>query len=159
MDAVAFADALKAGMDIAGHMDEESAHAASEVGRLMTVDVITVGPDQTAQDAAEVMAKGKIGAAIVIDDERDVLGLLTERDLVAKVVAPSLQAREVLVRDIMSAPAIGVQPEDTLDRVLRRMNEFHYRRLPVTRGTKLAGIISQTDLLRHYPNLVASHRW
>ena len=157
--APAFTEAVFNGAAAVGAMVNEGAHAASEVGQLMTVDVITCEPDQTAQDAAEVMARGKVGAVVIVDEDQTVLGLLTERDLVSKVVAPSRVAREVLVRDVMSAPAIGVQPEDTLDRVLKRMNEFHYRRLPVMRGSRLAGMISQTDLLRQYPNLVASHRW
>ena len=140
-------------------MGHRTAHAGTEVSRIMSIDVETCSPDENAQIAATAMARAKVGALIVVDEEQQVLGVLTERDLVSKIMAHNYAAHDILVRDVMSAPAIGVQAEDTLERVLLRMNEFRYRRLPVMQSSQLVGVISQTDILRHYPEMVASHRW
>ena len=134
------------------------AYASMEVSQVMTENVITCSTEHTCRDACIMMTENKIGAIVVVDEDYNVLGMLSERDVVSNVVAEGKDG-STLVRDAMNAPAIGVQMEYTLDQVIRRMTEFRFRRLPVLRGTELVGIISQTDMLKHYPALIASNRW
>ena len=133
----------------------QTLYASPEVSRLMATDVVSVSPEYTVMQAALTMTAGRVGVAVVVEDER-VIGMVSERDLMSKVVAQGLDPGEVLVEHVMSAPVIGIQETATLADAVRRMVDFRYRRLPVVRGEKLVGVISQTDLLRHYPTLVAA---
>lgn len=134
-------------------------YASSEVSELMTSDVETAFTYDSIKSAAVKMAERGIGALVIVDDENNVLGMLTERDVMSNVVAHNKDAEKTIVRDIMTAPAIGVQLESTLDQVIRKMVSYKFRRLPVLEGTKLSGMISQTDVLRSYPDIIASHSW
>src|SRR5881397_1998056 len=90
--------------------------------------------------------KKGIGSLVVVQ-EGTAIGIVTERDLVAKVIADGLDPAKVLVRDIMSTPLITIQPNAKLTEAVRLMNEYKIRRLVVTGADgSLAGIVTAGGL-------------
>lgn len=133
--------------------------SSDEVSVLMVVDVETVEVDDPLFVAAEKMHRASVGGLPVVDDEGNLVGMLTERDICRAASENGGDLTEDIVRDWMANPAVAVQAEETLSGVINRMRDYHFRRIPVVRGTKLVGIISQTDMMRHYPDLVMSREW
>lgn len=134
-------------------------HSSSEVAEVMTSEFQTITTDVNIVDAARTMSQLNLGSLIVTNEEEEILGVLSERDITRKIVGEGRNPRKTLVRDVMSAPAVCVQRENTLDMVIRKMIEYNFRRLPVLSGEVIVGVISQTDLLALYPSLVPSYQW
>lgn len=120
---------------------------------IMASPPVTASPDLSVLDAARLMKERNIGSIIVQDGARPV-GILTERDLVGKVVAAGRDPRATLIRELMSTPLLTIPPDtDVLD-AARTMAKHHVRRLPVQNGTKLLGIVSERDILEVSPDLI-----
>jgi CBS domain-containing protein len=109
-------------------------------------DLYTVPADDTVQSAVQQMVKRNIGAVIVVDRER-VVGLFSERDLMKRVVAQSLNPESVLVRDVMTTELIIGEPEQSYEDGIRKMHEARCRHLPILEKNNLLGIVSLRDLL------------
>ncbi|HEV8359187.1 MAG TPA: CBS domain-containing protein [Candidatus Thermoplasmatota archaeon] len=120
---------------------------------IMASPPVTAAPDLTVLDAARLMKERNIGSLIVEDNHRPV-GILTERDLVGKVVAQGLDPRATHVRELMSTPLLTVPPEMDVLEAARAMARHHVRRLPVINGSKLLGIVSERDILEVSPDLI-----
>ena len=118
-----------------------------KVRDLMTRDVQTVRPDQTAREAARFMLQADAGAIPVTDGDR-LVGIITDRDIAVRGVAeghgPDTPVRELMTNDIVAA-----RIDDDVDEVAVRMSEAQVRRLPVIDDEqKLCGIVSLGDLAR-----------
>jgi len=134
--------------------EEHVEHHGIEIRRVkdvMTSNVLVTSPDATAMEAAKLMAAEDRGSIVVLDGEKPV-GIVTERDLFKKVVAIGLLPKNVIVRDIMSSPLISASPDQSLKSAARLMSEKTIRRLPVTDGGKLVGILTASDLARLEPH-------
>ena len=108
----------------------------------------TVDLDASAKTSAAVMRKKGIGSLVVVQGGTAV-GIVTERDLVSRVIADGLDPAKVLVRDIMSTPLITIQPDAKIAEAARLMNEYKIRRVVVTAADgSLAGIVTASDLAR-----------
>ena len=120
-------------------------HAVVDV---MTKSVMSVELNTNAKDCAKAMAKRGVSCAVVTQNGSAV-GIVTERDLVSKVLAESIDARSVLVRDIMSTPLITVSPDAALTSAAELMARYRIRRLVVvdTMGG-LVGIVTTGDIAR-----------
>jgi predicted transcriptional regulator len=94
----------------------------------------------------------KIGNVIVVQDDQPV-GILTESDIIKKVVAEGGNPGEVLVKDVMSTPILTADPYLSLDEVMKKMNKCNVRRLPVIENDKLIGMITLKDISRMSPIL------
>ncbi len=101
----------------------------------------------TVTHASQLMEKEDVGGLPVVDGGRTV-GMLTERDLVRRVLARRLDPSEVRVRDVMSAPLVSVHPNAFVDKAAEFMTRRRVRRLVVMDGGELVGIITTTDLAR-----------
>lgn len=120
---------------------------------IMASPPITAAPDLSVLDAARLMKQRDIGSLIVQDGTRAV-GIVTERDLVVKVVAEGLDPRAMRLRELMSSPLLTVPPTmDVLD-AARAMAKHHVRRLPVTMGNGLVGMVTERDILEVSPDLI-----
>jgi len=108
--------------------------------------VATVSPDDTVLDAAKLMNEERIGAVPVLDADRRVVGMFTERDVMTRVVAVEKAPREVLVREVMSSPVIACGPDTTLDEIRHVMLTQRIRHVPVVEDGELLGIVSIGDL-------------
>ncbi len=111
-------------------------------------EVATVERAATALDAAQMMNDLRIGSLVVVDGER-VVGIVTERDILRRVVAAEREAATTLVGAIMTAPVACCRPETQLEECRAVMTERRIRHLPVVEAGRLAGIITIGDLMAH----------
>jgi CBS domain-containing protein len=118
------------------------------VKNIMEKRVLVVDFNSSAKDCAKAMSKRGVSSAVVVQGG-NALGIVTERDLVSKVMADALDASKVLVRDIMSTPLITVAPEATMTKASEVMAQYRIRRLVVIGGSGgLAGIVTAGDIAR-----------
>jgi CBS domain-containing protein len=115
---------------------------------IMTKRVITIDEGSTALDAANLMAEKGISSLIVLNEGNPV-GIVTERDFVKKICIKELQVSKVKIKDIMSKLRTFADPETPIEVAVQRMVNHKIRRLPVLENGKLVGIITVTDLAKH----------
>jgi CBS domain-containing protein len=115
------------------------------VRHAMTEDPQTASPDLTAADAARLMSKLDVGVIPVAEDGK-LLGLVTDRDLVVRVIAQRTPADQVKLRDIVTASPVTVTPDTRISEARDVMAEHQIRRLPVVKGEELVGILSLGDV-------------
>ncbi|HEX8181870.1 MAG TPA: CBS domain-containing protein [Pyrinomonadaceae bacterium] len=102
----------------------------------------------TALDAAEYMTSRNIGAVCVLNNEGQLSGIFSERDLVRRIVVPGKQAADVSIRDVMSEIDVVIDCQDTPHQALERMEKYNTRHLPVVRGGRWVGMLSIRDIMR-----------
>jgi CBS domain-containing protein len=110
-------------------------------------NVYSVGPGDTVYDALRLMADKNIGAVVVRTDQQ-IDGIFSERDYARKVILLGKTSKETLVREIMTARVISVEPEWTADQCMALMTEKRIRHLPVVEQGRLIGVISIGDVVR-----------
>jgi CBS domain-containing protein len=115
------------------------------IREVMTTDPITVEPAAHLIDAARAMREADAGAILVTEDD-ELRGLVTDRDIVVRAVADGRDPSEVEVREICSAELETLAPDDDVDRAVQLMRERHVRRIPVVEGRRPVGIVSIGDL-------------
>lgn len=117
-------------------------------GQLCSRNVQLSPGHATARDAAGLMARDNVGALVVIDGKERPIGLLTDRDLVTRLLAPGLDPEVTRVEELMSAVPTTVDEEAPMDEALWIMRNTMVRRLPVVRRDgRLVGILTLDDLL------------
>jgi signal-transduction protein with cAMP-binding, CBS, and nucleotidyltransferase domain len=109
--------------------------------------VWTISPDAKVLDALKIMADRGIGALLVFEND-DVVGIMSERDYARKIVLMGRHSQETKVRDIMTSPVYGVHLETTAEECMALMTDKHIRHLPVCKDEKLTGIISIGDVVK-----------
>ncbi|MFW9807177.1 MAG: CBS domain-containing protein [Candidatus Thorarchaeota archaeon] len=120
---------------------------------IMSINVVTMPPDATVFDVATSMSKMDIGSIIIVDRDRPI-GIITESDIVRRVIADEKDAKTTIARDIMSSPIIHVEPGTALTEAMRVMARSSIRRVAVLKNDSLAGIVTSRDLLRWSPELI-----
>lgn len=120
---------------------------------IMSVNVVTMPPKATVFEVAKLMAKMDISSVIITDEERP-LGIITEADIVRRVVTERKDPQSTPAREIMSSPIIHVEPGTQLTDAMRVMAKSNIRRVAVLKNNSLAGIITSRDLLRWSPELI-----
>ena len=116
--------------------------------RQIMATIVSIDSKAKARDAARLMTQKGIGSLVA---NRDGLpfGIITERDLMKKIVADGLDGSKVSVGEIMTAPLATIDASATLIDAARKMVEKQVKRLVVTDHDKIIGIVSQTDLVHH----------
>lgn len=122
---------------------------------VMASPVITVDEGASIRDVAQLMTRHKLGCIIVTGGDGKPLGIITETDLVARVLAENTQSSGLTARDVMTSPLITVDPEETLSGAARRMSQLNIRRLVVIYKGNLVGIVTSKDILAITPELIA----
>lgn len=117
---------------------------ATTVSDVLTPDIISISSMRTARDAAELMHAADIGAVVVTDGGR-LVGLVTDRDLVVRVLAAG-GGPDTPVGEACSGDLVTVSPDDDVADAARVMAQHAVRRLPVVSGDKVVGIVSLGDL-------------
>jgi CBS domain-containing protein len=113
---------------------------------VMTADVSYVGPDTTIAEIARKMRDADIGATPVVEDDR-LIGMVTDRDIVVRVVAAARDPSTSKARDAMSPGILYCFADDSIEAVLENMGDQQIRRLPVVnRDKRLVGVVSLGDL-------------
>ncbi len=111
-------------------------------------DVTTVLPTMTLAEAARLLSERRIGAAIVMHG-RQVLGILSERDIVKAIARMGAEALDRPVREIMTARVVTCELNDSVDELMDSMTEGRFRHLPVIERGELVGIVSIGDVVKH----------
>jgi CBS domain-containing protein len=118
------------------------------IDRLIRRPARTLGPDASCVEAAAMMRDDQIGAVVVTDDDRRVLGIVTDRDLAVRVIAAGLDPRRVAVREVMSGEPIYLSRTRNVAQLLATMRELAVRRVPVVDDDgRVLGLISFDDAL------------
>lgn len=120
---------------------------------VMTRGVKTIRPDDTVLEAVSKMNKFHIGSVVVTNNGRPI-GIITERDILVKVVEPCMDPASVRARDVMSKPVITIEPNAAVEEAARIMARARIKKLPVVEGNKLLGIITTTDIVRANPTQI-----
>lgn len=120
---------------------------------IMAVNVVTMPPDASVFEVSKSMSKMDIGSVIITDKERPV-GIITESDIVRRVVAKEKDTKTTTASEIMSSPIIHVVPGTGLTEAMRIMAKSNIRRIAVLKNNSLAGIITSRDILRWSPELI-----
>ena len=114
---------------------------------IMVKKVITINEESSVKEAAEVMNRFEIGSIIAVKKGM-ATGIITERDLLKRIVAEERNAKNVRVRDIMSTPLVSITSETELEKAALLMFQKKIKKLPVVDRRRLVGIISLTDIAR-----------
>ncbi len=121
---------------------------------VMSSPVVTMDEDETTNRAAANMDMKDLGAVIVTNKVGKSIGIITERDIVKRVVAKNLKPDTVKAKEIMTTPLVTIEPEATITDAARRMTRLDIRRLGVIYKGNLVGIISSKDILGVMPELI-----
>jgi CBS domain-containing protein len=115
--------------------------------RMKGQQVLTVAPDVSVFDALGVMAEKNVGALLVVE-ERRLVGVFSERDYARKVILKGKASRDIAVREIMTSPVLYVRPEQTIEDCMALMTDKRVRHLPVLEDERLVGVISIGDVVK-----------
>ena len=121
---------------------------------VMSSPVFTVDEEEVANKAAAMMEKDDLGCVIVSNKAGKSIGIITERDLVIRVVAKNLMPDTMKAKDIMTTPLVTIEPDATISDAARRMTRLDIRRLGVMYKGNMVGIISSKDILGVMPELI-----
>jgi CBS domain-containing protein len=108
--------------------------------------LLTASPDKTVAQVAKQMAKRKVGAVLVVDNDR-LVGIFTERDALVRVIAQDRDSRQARLVDVMTPSPVTVSPDKSFGYALLLMHENGFRHLPVIQDGKLVGIVSARNAL------------
>lgn len=118
--------------------------------------VVTVGPDDTVLDAAAKMNAAEIGAVVVFEPVRGVVGIFSERDILKRVVGQCQSPGSTRVGNVMSNPVICCKPSSSIEECKDVMTRRRVRHLPVVEDGRLVGMISSGDIMAHEAELQQS---
>ena len=113
---------------------------------IMTGDATCVQEDQTVEDAARMMAELDVGALPICGKDDRLKGMLTDRDIVVKVLAEGRDPAQTRTGELGQGKPVTIGADDSADLALQTMAEHKVRRLPVIDGHQLIGVVSQADL-------------
>ncbi len=117
---------------------------------IMAKNIKTVKPDDSVHAAVKKMNKFDIGSVIVISSGRPV-GIITETNIMRRVVEPRMDPATVWAKDIMTSPLVTIDQTAAVEEAAKIMADKNISRLPVTNGNKLIGLISSSDIVRANP--------
>ncbi len=121
---------------------------------VMTSPVITISEEETVQEAALLMDKNDVGCIIVVDKEEKPTGIITERDMITRVLSKNTLPSKIKAKKVMTSPLLTIDPDENLTDAARKMSRLNVRRLGVMYKGNLAGLISSKDILAVTPELI-----
>ena len=113
---------------------------------IMTKQVVTVTPETTIKDAIQLLVEKEISGLIVINQDKDVVGVVSEKDLL--VAFDWLGVTKATIRDYYNKEVVSVAENTPIEEINRLLVLKNIKRVPVLRGKKLAGVVSRRDILR-----------
>ena len=123
------------------------AEVIKDLLKIKNKNIWTIEPGATVYDAILEMANKQIGALVVSEDKK-VIGIITERDYARKVILKDKSSKDTLVREIMTERVIYVKPDQKIEDCMALMTKKHIRHLPVLDGDRLVGMISIGDVVK-----------
>lgn len=117
------------------------------VEEVMSRDIVSIDCNKTVLEACKVYSKNKVGSLVVMD-KKIIVGIVTERDTVERVILQNRNPKKTKVKDIMSPIIITVHALAPLERAAQIMKENNIKKLPVILNNEIVGIVTETDLSR-----------
>ncbi|MCJ7560336.1 CBS domain-containing protein [Candidatus Bathyarchaeota archaeon] len=121
---------------------------------VMSSPVVTTDEEAPSNKIANLMDENDLGCVIVTNKAGKPIGIITERDLVIRVLTKNLKPDTVIAKEIMTSPLVTIEPEATISDAARRMSRLDIRRLGVLYKGNLVGLISSKDILGVMPELI-----
>lgn len=118
-----------------------------KIEKLMVKDVVTVPSDALVHESVKLMNKNRIGCLLVVDNN-EVQGILTERDILERVVEEGRNPKETEISEIMTKPVVFGDPDMELIDATKLMFEQKVKKLPIKDGHQLVGLVTLTDIAR-----------
>ena len=119
----------------------------------MVEGVITIDSDATVMKAVSLMNENEIGC-LVVTRRGKAVGIITERDLLTRVIVKSKNPKKTKVREVMTKPLISGQPDMDLEEATKLMFKMKIKKLPIINQGKLTGLVTLTDLARFQPQMI-----
>lgn len=120
---------------------------------VMATEVVTLSENMSVKKAAEIMAQSGV-SSVIVTRKGKAIGIMTERDILKRIVAEDKNAKETKVKDIMSSPLVVIEPSTDLEEASRLMFEKKIKNLPVIENKRLVGLVSLTDICRFQPEIL-----
>ncbi|NHK30997.1 MAG: CBS domain-containing protein [Asgard group archaeon] len=126
------------------------------LSEVMTSTLHTIFYDQTAEEAAKAMLDNRAGSLIVKPRENELkpIGIITERDIVTRVVAQGKNPKKTIVDDIATKPVVTAAPTMDIKKAMELMTKLNIRRIVIVEENHMVGIVTYRDLLRVAPSLL-----
>jgi CBS domain-containing protein len=121
---------------------------------IMSKDVRVVRPDTSMKEVVATMNKFDIGSIIVVQGDRPV-GIITERDILRRLVEPCLAPETLTARQVMTSPVLTINETASIEEAAKLMAKKKIKKLPVMNNGKLIGIVSFTDIVFKVPTLLS----
>ncbi len=132
---------------------EHSISLNVKVREVMSSPIVYASPDESISEAAKKMAESNVGSLIVFDNGQPI-GIITEMDIIKKVVSKDLIPSSVKVREVMGNPLQTVKAEASVMDAARLMIKYGVKRLGVVYKGELVGVVSMTDIINLFPQLM-----
>ena len=110
--------------------------------------ILTIKPGTTVSDASKVLSEHRIGCVVVSNDGKDVLGIISERDIVRELGRRGPVCMSDMVDDIMTRKLVTCVAEDTVESIMEKMSSGRFRHMPVMNGGEMVGLISIGDVVK-----------
>jgi CBS domain-containing protein len=121
---------------------------------VMTSPVVTIDEDGIVHEAAKLMDKNDVGCIVVTDKKGRPVGIITERDLITRVLSKNVLASKAKAKKVMTSPLLTIDPDETLTEAARKMSRLNVRRLGVIYKGNMVGLVSSKDILAVTPELL-----
>ena len=120
----------------------------SEILSSKRLDVVSIPPTSTIRSAITLMKREHVGAVLVLDADRRLLGVLSERDIVHALANHGSGLLSLTVAEVMTQPVITCDPTSSVDELMAEMTNRRIRHFPVVRNGRLCGIVSIGDVVK-----------
>jgi len=120
----------------------------------MSRDVRVVRPDTSIKEVVATMNKFDIGSILIVQGDRPV-GIITERDILRRIVEPCLAPETLTARQVMTSPVLTISETASIDEAAKLMAKKKIKRLPVVNDQKIVGMISFTDIVAKVPTMLS----
>ena len=121
---------------------------------VMSKDVKVVRPDSSVKEVVATMNKFDIGSIVVVQGDRPV-GIITERDILRRIVEPCLAPETLTARQVMSSPVLTINETASIDEAAKLMVKKNIKKLPVMDKQKLVGVVTFTDIVTKVPTMLS----
>lgn len=124
-----------------------------KVGDAMTFSPVVLSPEETIKNCAKVMEEHHVSAILVVGKNEELQGIVTEKDIVRKIIAKGIDPYVKKISSIMETDMPTIGPDSDLSDAMKKMSDFNVRHLPVKKSGKLVGLITGKDILKIQPHL------
>jgi len=121
---------------------------------VMSKDVKVVRPDTSVKEVVATMNKFDIGSIVVVQGDRPV-GIITERDILRRLVEPCLAPETLTARQVMTSPVLTISETASIEEAARLMAKKRVKKLPVMNNQKLVGVVTLTDIVTKVPTMLS----